>query len=60
MELDTEYLPQSIIIYIIVVGMFWFLPQMAGMTPWDLTTKLLITVLAAPLSYVIVPFMANK
>lgn len=60
MELDTEYLPQSIIIYVGIVFMFWFLPKMVGVTEWDLMTKILITVIAAPLSYFIVPMIANK
>ena len=60
MEFDTEHLPQSIIIYIIVVGMFWLLPKMVGVTEWDLMIKIGITIAAAPLSYFIVPMIANK
>ena len=60
MEIDTEYLPATIIIYILVVGAFWVLPGMAGVTPWDLSTKLIVTFAMIPLSYFIVPYMANK
>ena len=60
MELDTEHLPQSAIIYVFIVLMFWFLPKMAGVAEWDLMIKIMVTILAAPLSYFIVPMIANK
>lgn len=61
MELETELLPATLIIWLIaVVAPVWFLPRAFGATPYNFWTALIISVVTLPIAYLIVMKISNR
>lgn len=59
-ELDFTVVGISLVLYGMVIAAVWFLPASFGLASFPLFTRIIISVIMMPVSYVIVNMINNK